>query len=468
MNKSINDPDKAIENYKNAIAIVPRHKHANINLGLALENKTEFDDALDQYKKALEWYPDDKELYVDVAAVYEKKGDFNAALEAYQEIIKRYPADAEIYNIVGTIYMVKFDPPDYIQAENSFLKALSYTPDHQHANRNLGLAYYELNKTEQAVAQFQKSLDILKEKEETDKSYYADLYNDLGNISLEVKSDARDAIEYYKKAVNEFPNHLYSNRNLGLAYDRLGKFDDAVEQFKKTLLLLPKENEENYDPSLVSALNNDLGIVYVNKEKFDIAIEHYKKALETDKENKHVVYNLGYANEKGGYLEEATGYYKEAIRLDVSKDFMGPYRQLAFLFFQQGIYSSAFEVLKSAEPHFNNSAEFLNDLGNLYFDSGQYGDAENYYKKALSKQNDYPLAQHNIAYLHEKWGNYEEARTQWEKAFDLYEKGLPKIQDSDHALHLYYYAEAKFYSFLEDDLDKIEGMYKKVLELEGL
>lgn len=518
------DPAKAKDIYLKAISINPDNTYANRNLGLAYDRTRQTDLALEQFQKAIgilkkndqaepAQYAD---LYNDIGTVYQNKknnpeeaqkyyllalssspahtaanrnlgvaykasGQTDLALEQFKKAIDVLKRDdrasqqdyADLYNDIGIIYHNK---REFEEAQKYYLLVLSSEPGHADANRNLALAYDAAGQTDLAIEQSQKAIELLNSSVQTDPVDYADLYNDLGCIYLDAKKDNMQAIEYFRKSLEKEPRHIFASRNLGLALYRAGKYNEAVLQYQKTLELLPKQGQEGYDAYKTSELLNDIGNAIVDTEEYGKALDVYTQALSLNNENKFAVYNLGYVSEKLGNTDKALEYYKMAIVLDrketdVQKKFVSPYRQAAFLLSQQGLYADAFDILIPAEQYFSDSAdsaEFLNDMGNLYFDVGQYSLAEDYYKKALTRQQDYALAQHNIAYRYEKCGNYETARAEWKKAFDLYDKTIPGMNDNDKALLLFYYAEAKFYSMLEEDLDTIENMYREILELEKM
>jgi tetratricopeptide (TPR) repeat protein len=91
------------------------------------------------------------------------------------------------------------------------------------------------------------------------------------------------AIEDYDKAiaVNPFWSAAYYNR--ALIFDRMGRFDKAIEDYDKAIALNPS------DPNAY----NNRGTVFYKMGRFDKAIEDYDKAIALNPSWSEVYYNRG-------------------------------------------------------------------------------------------------------------------------------------------------------------------------------
>src|SRR6266702_8052403 len=58
-------------------------------------------------------------------------------------------------------------------------------------------------------------------------------------VQLHQAGDILGAIEAYREALEKEPGRLDARSNLGAAYVRLGRYEDAVEQYKKALGIFP-------------------------------------------------------------------------------------------------------------------------------------------------------------------------------------------------------------------------------------
>lgn len=83
------------------------------------------------------------------------------------------------------------------------------------------------------------------------------------------------------------------HNNLGVAYEKEGKFDLALKEYKRSI---------NKDKNLITPLIN-IGNVYLKKKQFDQAEKYYLEALRRDQFNINAANNLGNV-----YLEQNKNY----------------------------------------------------------------------------------------------------------------------------------------------------------------
>jgi len=78
--------------------------------------------------------------------------------------------------------------------------------------------------------------------------------------------------------------------NQGVAYEKQGKYDLAIESFKRAIDINPDYAEVHYN----------LGLAYHNQGKYDLAIESFKRAISIDPDLAKAYGNLGVTYEKQG------------------------------------------------------------------------------------------------------------------------------------------------------------------------
>jgi len=76
---------------------------------------------------------------------------------------------------------------------------------------------------------------------------------------------------------------VVTHYNLGVAYDELSRYDEAVEAYKRAI---------HINPDLWEAHNN-LGFDYVELGHYDEAIEAYKQAIRLKPDDEDAHYGLG-------------------------------------------------------------------------------------------------------------------------------------------------------------------------------
>jgi Flp pilus assembly protein TadD len=128
-------------------------------------------------------------------------------------------------------------------------------------------------------------------------------HNDLG-LALQQRGRLEDAIAEYEKALEIFPDYAYGHYNLGLVYEAEGRLDEAAARLQEAINLNPAN----------ASFYNDLGIVLGRMGRLDEAVARYQRALEIDPTYPQVHNNLGIAREQQGRAGEAAAEYELALR----------------------------------------------------------------------------------------------------------------------------------------------------------
>jgi len=172
-------------------------------------------------------------------------------------------------------------------------------------------------------------------------------YHGLG-FAYDKKGRLDEAIAEYKRALAIDPNYAKSHYNLGIIYVNKSMFDEAISEFKKALTI---------DPNYVEAHCN-LGIAYGSKNMFDEAISEFKKALTINPNYVEANTNLGAAYHRKGEFDKAISEYKRAIA--VKPDFSVVHNNLALSYYAKGNYKLAiFHCDKAVKLGYNVNPKIL-------------------------------------------------------------------------------------------------------------
>ena len=138
------------------------------------------------------------------------------------------------------------------------------------------------------------------------------------------------------------------------------------------------------DP-LTAEEHNNLGVIYEREGKYDLAIREYKKAASADGELVVPLVNLGNVYQKKGDIEEAEKYYKKALKKDAHN--IEAANNLASLYIETGgDYGEALESLLTATEKVNPVPAYaLDTLGVLYFKTGNTEKATESLTEACSR-----------------------------------------------------------------------------------
>jgi tetratricopeptide (TPR) repeat protein len=176
-----------------------------------------------------------------------------------------------------------------------YQKAVEIYPNYQEAHGNLGLALFQKGQVDDAVAQYQKAVEI--------NPNYVQAHYNLG-VALFQKGQVDDAVAQYQRAVEIDPNFAAAHIDLGNAFFQKGHLEEAIAQFQKAVEINP-EAEAHYD----------LGNALLQKGHLDEAITQCQRALEIKPNYAEAHYNLGVALAQKGQLDEAIMQFQEVLRL---------------------------------------------------------------------------------------------------------------------------------------------------------
>jgi tetratricopeptide (TPR) repeat protein len=110
----------------------------------------------------------------------------------------------------------------------ALLEQASLAQERAYLFNKRGVARVKLRQRDLARADFNAAADCI--------DGYAPALTNLANLLLE-DGDAEAAIARYERAIRADPNYALAHLNLGAAYKRLGRLDDAVRALRRALAL---------------------------------------------------------------------------------------------------------------------------------------------------------------------------------------------------------------------------------------
>jgi type IV pilus assembly protein PilF len=168
-----------------------------------------------------------------LAYVQLERGQTQEALATATDAVKRDPKNSEAHNFLGLIYMSQ---SDYPKAVEELREAVRLNPFFTDAHNNLGVAYRETKTYDKSLAEFEAALkDKTYKSQEKVQLNLGHLYLDQGVMSA--------AVQAYERAVSINPGYALGYLALGTAYQKMGRRDDAIAQFKKVVALAPDTPE---------------------------------------------------------------------------------------------------------------------------------------------------------------------------------------------------------------------------------
>lgn len=173
----------------------------------------------------------------------------------------------------------------------------------------LGKTFFEKKEYHKAEGYLRQAL-----KKGTD---YADVYNMLGVIDhIEGKFDV--AIEMFRKALRINDGYTEALINLAVLYNDLGKYEDAKKLYTK-LSKTHKGKPHHIEPVLKGKLSNlhaNIGDIYRSLGLYTYAIDEYNKALHLNPTYVDIRTKLGISFRENDELQKSLAELKKVIKTD--------------------------------------------------------------------------------------------------------------------------------------------------------
>jgi tetratricopeptide (TPR) repeat protein len=266
----------------------------------------------------------------------------------------------------------------YADAETFWQSTIRRNPNCPMAYYNLGLAYFQQGRLNEAISQYQKVLQI--NPDETDA------LNNLGSSFLQ-QGRLDEAIAHYQKALAIKPDSAETHYNLGNALFQQGRTDEAMTHYQKALAINPDSAEAHYN----------LGNAFLQQGQMNEAMAQYQKALAIKPDYAEVHNNLGNVFIHQERVEDAIAHFQKALA--IKPDYADAHNNLGSAFLQQGQLDEAIAHYQKALAINPDDAAVHDHLGNALIQQGRTAEALSHYQKALAIKPDAADVQNKLAWL---------------------------------------------------------------------
>jgi len=253
----------------------------------------------------------------------------NSSTKELKPLAKTDPDNTAAFCNIGVAFI---DSGKYEEAIETFNLVLTINPDYARAHFLLGGAYFMSGMQKEAIEACKQSIRI--------NSDFAEAYYFLGVIYTD-SSMYNEAIQACKQAIMINPDYAKAYATLGVAYGRTGMYKEEIESYKQAIRIGPDDAVTHFN----------LGIAYGSFDKRK-AMEAYKQAIKIDPDYASAHYNLGNTYKDLSMYKEAVESYKQAIR--VNPDFVNAHLNLGTTYaYSLNDNSSAMEqyrILQNLDP----------------------------------------------------------------------------------------------------------------------
>ena len=323
------------------------------------------------------------------AKSFTKKGDFDKARHFYKLILSSYPKNSRAQRALELLNLEISQSTNQNVSQN-IIDQLILLYNH-------GKFIELIKQTEKLIALYPKAFIV---------------WNINGVANKEI-GRLNDALVAFKKTISLNPNFPEAYINLGTLFKRQGMIEEAMNAYKKALLLRPNYAEVFFNMAIIyKAQDNiedaikyyekalsikpeyadayiNLGTIFKEQNQSEKALEKFKKVLSFNPNNIEAIFNIGLINKENGDFEEAIEKYKKVLSL--KPDYAQAYNHIGIINAEKG-------ELKNAINMFNKSLEInpdypdaLNNIANIFMEERKLIKAIDIFKKVLALKPDYEI-----------------------------------------------------------------------------
>jgi arylsulfatase A-like enzyme/Flp pilus assembly protein TadD len=238
-------------------------------------------------------------------------------------------------------------------------------------------------------------------------------------------------LDLLEKEKAQNPQHKYDlvkpifmvHNLLGSSFCELGEYDKAIEQFKATIQIRPKQADVLYR----------LGTAYYQQGKLEETINSWSEALRIDPTLPGAHGNLQKLLAEKQRRDRIISHYVEILRQNPGDP--NAHNTLANELYRQGKIKDAIAHWLEVVKQRPDWAEVRNNLGTAFYRQGKNEEAINYWKEVVKLDPNWPEPRNNLAWLlatidDERLRNPAEAVRLAEQACELTDYNKPEMLDT--------------------------------------
>lgn len=251
-----------------------------------------------------------------------------------------------------------------------------------------------------------RAVDVKKAYHRKENYYYLKDTGYIHGLDGETSSLLTEYYSSFRLSSGIGLSHNIHN-NLGIAYDKIGRYEEAIKELHEALRLEPCYAE----------VHNNLAVTFGKMERYEEAINEFQEAIRLNPGYAEAHSNLGCIYAGLGRHEEGIEELKTALQL--KPDYAGAHNIIGNIYADQKRDTEAIKEFQEAIrinpvyvlPH--------NNLGDIYAGLGRYEDALREFHEALRLDPEFPAAYHGIGSAYYNLGSYERASQAWIRAVYL-------------------------------------------------
>ncbi|MEE4196918.1 MAG: tetratricopeptide repeat protein [Bacteroidales bacterium] len=211
----------------------------------------------------------DLESLVNLGNDFIKLNDYKSALEKFEDALQTLPTYAPALDGKARVLILM---EDYRQAEKTINQAIEFNSDYAPFYLTRGKAYFHRGKLKDALNDFNRGIDLL--PNQNNKELRSDFFVNRGATHQKLLNFDQ-ALEDYSKTIQINPENPNTYLYRGALYYENQDYNEAMDDFSKVIRI---------DPQNPFAFYNR-GMIYLKLQEEDKACEDFHKACELGNTN---------------------------------------------------------------------------------------------------------------------------------------------------------------------------------------
>ncbi|HEX8030185.1 MAG TPA: tetratricopeptide repeat protein, partial [Vicinamibacterales bacterium] len=214
--------DRAMQSTATAVKLEPNRPAVRYSAGLTMFRSGQFDAARQELELAVSLQPTSDDATRLLGRVLMRLGRIDEGMEQFKRALAIRPNSVSVHTEMGSAL---FAAGRYEEALAAFERAIELAPNSSRMLTQAGAASQAMGDNARALAYFERATAIQPQPE---------TFSNMGTIYYD-QGDYQRAVNAYEAALLIRPLSAITHRNLGDAYTRLGRKDQALRAYRQAV-----------------------------------------------------------------------------------------------------------------------------------------------------------------------------------------------------------------------------------------
>lgn len=355
-------------------------------------------DALAAYREASKLNDQSVNAHLGMGEIFQRQGEVTDALTHYKMAQHIDPANLDAILGVSLALISSVGEGNLKTAHETLEKAKVDHPEEARVHYLLGRALQELSHPDEAIASYEKAIELNKT--------YLDPYLSLSDILIR-RDRGEKAMEVLAAARRELPNNPRISVSLGQSFLDRGAYPEAEQEFRSALKVSPE-----YPPALFS-----LGVALRKMGRLNDAQATLERLARLDSRYPGLVMEQGRVLERTGQPDRALAIYRAELERDPENVDMR--LRVAAAQVLVGNCDEALVLLRDVIRASPGEAEALYYQGRCLLTRGQIAEAERVLTLAVEAEPESGTYRSYLGWACIETGNLDRASLELQRAVEL-------------------------------------------------